>query len=107
MPLGIFWVGRGMRAEILQFLRSPCLHNLIDCLTYIAELSHNIQIGKSNNFQPLGFQIDCPLFIIFHFLGATVLGAVQLYHHFCLMAVKINDIIPYHILSAEAVFCTA
>ena len=54
--------------------------------------------------ESLRFQKRCPYFVMFHFYGGTMLGAIQFYHQFCLVAVKIHDVIPYHILSSESVF---
>jgi len=96
-----------MRAETLRILSSPCFHSLIYYLTNIAELTHNIKVGKTQDFQSLCFQILCPFLIIFLFFRFAMLRTVQFYNQLRLMTVKINDVISDDILSSKAVFTLA
>ena len=55
----------------------------------------------------MGSQILCSCLIVFYSPGIAVLRTVQFHHQFCLMAVKICNIVPDHILPTEAERITA
>ena len=55
----------------------------------------------------MGLQILRSDFIVLYFLGVAVLGTIQFYYQLGLVTVKIGDIVPNHILSAESERITA
>ena len=55
----------------------------------------------------MGLQILRSDFIVLYFLGVAVLGTIQFYYQLGLVTVKIGDVVPNHILSAESGRITA
>ena len=87
--------------------RCPFPDSHIDTFTYVAKLSHYIQIAEPKDICSLRSQVSRPSFIISHFFRGAMLGTIQFYHKLCFVAIEIHNVISDHVLAAKPKRITA